>query len=93
MNMIKPNILKFSVKNFLADLPNMLNKNFEAILSTIASVFDYDNNMLKAQAIETNTAKMVTLNVNNINVIMQDGTVVSIAELIHRVHELESKIN
>lgn len=92
MAIVKPIIKTFSIKNFLADLPSMLNANFEAITNMLSSVFDYSKNLLKVTSIETNTANITTLNASEITVIV-DGNPVSLNELVNRVKELENKIN
>lgn len=80
---------KLSIKNFIGDLPNIINANFEKVSNFINSIFNEDTDTLHVKgAIIDNKVTANTVIANNL-VIGDNGNRVSIAEIIERLEKLE----
>lgn len=80
---------KLSIKNFIGDLPNIINANFEKVSNFINSIFNEDTDTLHVKgAIIDNKVTTNTVIANNL-VIGDSGNRVSIAEIIERLEKLE----
>lgn len=82
---------KLSIKNFIGDLPNMINANFDKIKTFIDEIFANDTLVVKNASIEGNiTANSITA--NNITITLENGNKTSVAELLDRIYTLEQTI-
>ena len=83
---------KLSIKNFIGDLPNIVNSNFEIVKSFIDSIFDVETNTIHTR--NAAVKSKVTANsviANNIVVNGSNGKSVSMGELLERLENLETK--
>lgn len=82
---------KLSIKNFIGDLPNLINTNFDKIKNFIDEIFVNDTLVVKNASIEGNvTANSITA--NNITITLENGNKTSVAELLDRIYTLEQTI-
>ena len=82
---------KLSIKNFIGDLPNIINANFDKIKNFIDEIFVNDTLVVKNASIEGNvTANSITA--NNITITLENGNKTSVAELLDRIYTLEQTI-
>ena len=82
---------KVSIKNFISDLPRLLNENFNAISEVISRFYDEDtrkvtaNNMEVSGNITTNS-----LTTNSANFRLSNGSTITIEEILTRLSNLEN---
>lgn len=82
---------KLSIKNFIGDLPNIINANFDKVKNFIDEIFVNDTLFVKNASIEGNvTANSITA--NNITITLENGNKTSVAELLDRIYTLEQTI-
>jgi hypothetical protein len=85
---------KLSIKNFIGDLPNIVNTNFEKVSDFIYSIFNEDTNTIHAKgAIIENQVTANSVITNNLIISDSDGKTVSFAEMIERLEKLEQNNN
>lgn len=83
---------KLSIKNFLGDLPRILNENFTKIKDTIERF--YADGKLKADSVEaTGEIKANSISASTATFKLGNGQTVSINELIDRIEALERAQN
>ena len=81
---------KLSIKNFIGDLPNIINANFEKVSNFINSIFNEDTDTLHVKgAIIENRVTANTIITNNLVISDSEGNKVSFAEMIERLEKLE----
>lgn len=89
----------FSIKNFISDLPKMLNENFAAIKKRIDTFFTEDDTLTVKSAkvtgsTESNSVSAQTVTVKTKGLYWHDGSkFVGISELVDRIEKLERKVN
>lgn len=87
---------KFSVKNFLADLPRMLNEAFGKICDCIFSFYDADNgdiHLKNISKIEASYIDATTIVAQNIRFKGSDGTMYNYNDIGTILEKIEKKIN
>lgn len=83
---------KLSIKNFIGDLPNIVNSNFEVVKSFIDSIFDTETNTIHVRnAVVKSKVTANSVIANNIVVSGSNGKSVSMGELLERLENLETK--
>jgi deoxycytidylate deaminase len=83
---------KLSIKNFIGDLPNIVNSNFEVVKSFIDSIFDTETNTIHVRnAVVKSKVTANSVIANNIVVNGSNGKSVSMGELLERLENLETK--
>ena len=83
---------KLSIKNFIGDLPNIVNSNFEIVKSFIDSIFDTETNTIHVRnAVVKSKVTANSVIANNIVVNGSNGKSVSMGELLERLENLETK--
>ena len=82
---------KLSIKNFIGDLPNIINANFDKIKAFIDEIFVNDTLVIKNASVEGNiTANSITA--NNITITLENGNKTSVAELLDKIYTLEQTV-
>lgn len=85
------NLDKISVKSFISDLPRVFNGNFTAIKNFLDNIFNSADRKMTIDNISVNG----TIDANSVtaqNLFIKTGsTKISIADLVKRIEDLESK--
>lgn len=75
-----------SIKNFIGDLPNIINSNFQIIKKFVEKIFDESTNTLSASNVKaTNKVYANTVVANNIVINLDDGKTLSLAEILEKL--------
>lgn len=82
----------FSIKNFIADMPRMLNKVFSTIYNCIKDFYDPNTNKVKCDSVETSYLSATTIVAQNLSFRGSNNEICDFASLISRIESLESKI-
>ena len=88
---------KLSIKNFIGDLPRILNKNFDALKTVLDNIVDNKDPKSAAHTISASAVNVTgvvdanTISANNI-VLKITGKKYSLVDLIARVEELEETL-
>lgn len=79
-----------SIKNFIGDLPNIINTNFKKISDFISSIYDEETKTLYAKeaSIEGGLSAN-TITTNNLIINDEHGKKISFAEILVRLENLE----
>jgi len=83
---------ELSIKNFMGDLPRIINENFAKLAKFLGNLYDEENERLVARNVEAEgevTAN--TVNVNNL-IIKVNGKDYSLAQVIEKLERLEDKV-
>ena len=80
-----------SIKNFIGDLPNIINSNFQVIKKFVEKIFDENTNTLSASNIKaTNKIYANTVVANNIVINLDNGKTLSLAEILKKLDIMAS---
>ena len=80
-----------SIKNFIGDLPNIINSNFQVIKKFVEKIFDENTNTLSASNIKaTNKIYANTVVANNIVINLDNGKTLSLAEILEKLDIMAS---
>jgi hypothetical protein len=75
-----------SIKNFIGDLPNIINSNFEIIKKFVEKIFDEKSNTITATNIRAQSKVYTnTLVANNIIINLDNGKTISLAEILEKL--------
>lgn len=75
-----------SIKNFIGDLPNIINSNFQVIKKFAEKIFDESTNTLSASNVKaTNKIYANTIVANNIVINLDNGKTLSLAEILEKL--------
>ena len=83
---------KFSIKNFISDLPRMLNEAFSVIYKCITSFYDPDKDTLKSSSAEIDYITASTIVCQNITIKNSDSSIIDPAIAIE-IKALKEKID
>ena len=72
---------KLSVKNFIADLPRIINDNFNVIKKKFEDLFPENDKSIKLDAADISRINCNTIQANNVYV-TKDGKVITLEEYI-----------
>ena len=84
---------KFSISNFLSDLPRMLNDAFGAIVECIMSFYDPESKALKSERLETNYIEATTIVTQNIRFNSDNGVVYDLENIGNEIEDIKRKLN
>ena len=80
-----------SIKNFIGDLPNIINSNFQVIKKFVEKIFDENTNTLSASNVKaTNKIYANTVVANNIVINLDNGKTLSLAEILEKLDIIAS---
>ena len=75
-----------SIKNFIGDLPNIINSNFQIIKKFVEKIFDESTNTISASNVKaTNKVYANTVVANNIIINLDNGKTLSLAEILEKL--------
>lgn len=83
----------FSIKNFITDLPKMLNKAFETIYRCITDFYSPDSNKVKCANVEAGYIDATTVVTQNLTFKGSNGQVYRYDDIATKIAELEERIN
>ena len=83
----------FSIKNFIADLPKMLNNIFTTIYKCITDFYDPDSNKIKCNKIEAGYIDATTIVAQNLTFKGSNGEMYNYNDIATIIGELERKVN
>ncbi len=83
----------FSIKNFVADLPRMLNNVLTTICTCITDFYDPNTNKIKVTKIEAGYIDATTIVAQNITFKGSNGEMYNYNDIATILHELENKVN
>ena len=93
---VRSKCTKFSIKNFVADLPRMLNEAFSTICDCIFSFYDADNgdiHLKNIAKIEASYIDATTVVAQNLRFKGSDGTMYNYNDIGSILEKIEKKIN
>ena len=93
---IRSKCTKFSIKNFISDLPKMLNDAFNTICDCIFSFYDADNGEIHLKniaKIEASYIDATTVIAQNLRFKGSNGTIYNYNDIGSILERIESKIN
>lgn len=93
---VRSKCTKFSIKNFVADLPRMLNEAFSAICDCIFRFYDADNGDIHLKNIaklEASYIDATTVVAQNLRFKGSDGTMYNYNDIGSILEKIEKKIN
>lgn len=83
----------FSIKNFITDLPRMLNNAFAIVSDVILKFYDADKNKLEATFVEADNITASTIITQNITFTGSNGSRFKYDDIATKLANLEEKIN
>lgn len=83
----------FSIKNFIADLPKMLNNVFTIIYKCITDFYDPDANKIKVNKLEAGYIDATTIVAQNLTFKGSNGELYNYNDIATILGELERKVN
>lgn len=90
---------KFSIKNFVADLPRMLNDAFTVLYDCITTFYNPDDNSIKCRKLDVTYIDATTVVAQNLRFKGSNGVIYNyndigkiLSELEERVQNIESTI-
>lgn len=83
----------FSIKNFIPDLPRMLNEVLTVIHDQIAGFYFPDENKIKCNKVESGTVEATTVITQNLTFKGSKGELMNYEDLASRVAALERKLS
>ena len=83
----------FSIKNFIPDLPRMLNEVLTVIHDHISKFYFPDENKIKCNKVESGIVEATTVITQNLSFKGSKGEIYNYDDLAHRIAELEKKVN
>lgn len=83
----------FSIKNFIADLPRMLNETFTIIYNCITKFYDPDQNKVKCNKLEASYIDATTIVAQNLTFKGSNGETYNYNDIAATLSALEQKIN
>ena len=83
----------FSIKNFIADLPKMLNNTFTTIYKCITDFYDPDSNKIKCNKMEVGYIDATTIVAQNLTFKGSNGEMYNYNDIATIIGELERKVN
>ena len=93
LNNLKDLCTKFSVRNFITDLPRMLNDAFMVIYNVITKFYDIDNDKIRATKGDIDYLTASTLVTNNLTFNSSTGEKFNYSELVSEISSLKEKID
>lgn len=87
---------QLSIKNFIGDLPNIINSNFEIIKTFFSNFFIKDNDKMSLQNINKINATIIdcsSINAANILIKKEDASLISLDRYINECIETYIKNN
>ena len=83
-----------SIKNFIGDLPNIINSNFQIIKKVVEKIFDENTNTLTATNVRAQSKVYTnTIVANNIIINLDNGKTLSLAEILEKLNMLQDDSN
>lgn len=82
---------KLSIKNFIGDLPNIINTNFEKVSKFITSIFDEETETLHVKNAKVESKVTANTVISNNIIINANGSKISFAEIVERLEKLEKE--
>lgn len=80
-----------SIKNFIGDLPNIVNTNFQIIKKFVEKIFDDNTDTLTATNVRAQSKIYAnTIVANNIIINLDNGKTLSLAEILEKLDNLQS---
>lgn len=83
----------FSIKNFITDLPKMLNNVFTIIYKCITDFYDPDANKIKVNKLEAGYIDATTIVAQNLTFKGSNGELYNYNDIATILEELERKVN
>ena len=83
---------KFSIKNFLADLPRMLNDSFTTIYNCICDFYNPDDHSIEATKLHATYIDATTVVAQNLRFKGDNGEVYNYSDIGNLLSEIESKL-
>lgn len=75
-----------SIKNFIGDLPNIINSNFEIIKKFVEKIFDEKSNTITVTNVKAQSKVYAnTIVANNIIINLDNGKTISLAEILEKL--------
>ena len=93
---VRSKCTKFSIKNFVADLPRMLNEAFGTICDCIFSFYDADNSDIHLKNIaklEASYIDATTVVAQNLRFKGSDGTIYNYNDIGSKLEQMEKTLN
>lgn len=83
-----------SIKNFIGDLPNIVNTNFQIVKKFVEKIFDDNTDTLTATNVRAQSKIYAnTIIANNIIINLDNGKTLSLAEILEKLDRLQSDSN
>lgn len=84
---------KFSIRNFITDLPRMLNEAFTVIYEVVTKFYDISNDKIKVNSADIDYLRATTIVSNNITFNSSTGETFNYANLTNEIDELKSRLD
>lgn len=84
---------KFSIKNFISNLPNMLNNAFGILSNVIISFYDPDTKTLTAIKAEIDTINATTIITKNIRFSSSTDEIMSYEDLVAEIVNIKARLD
>ena len=84
---------KFSIKNFVADLPRMLNDAFKKIVECITDFYDPDNETLTAKRLDVTYIDATTIVAQNIKFKADNGQTFTLNDIANSISQVKEFMN
>lgn len=84
---------KFSINNFLADLPRLLNEAFTTVVNSILGFYDPDSGILKCKKLEATYIDATTIVAQNLRFKGNNGTLYNFDDIASIIGNLEKKVD
>jgi hypothetical protein len=93
LSQLKELCTKFSVKNFVADLPRMLNEAFTVLYNCITSFYNPDDNSIKCDKLNVTYVDATTIVAQNLRFKGSDGVIYNYNDIGTILSNIEKKLN
>lgn len=81
-----------SVKNFISDLPRILNANFTALKDAIEGFYDSDKDKITATSAKfSGSVEANSIKANSAKFTLSSGDTITIEEIVSRLESLENE--
>jgi len=87
------NCTKFSINNFVSDLPRLLNKAFSTLIDCITQFYNPDKDKITCSNADIEYLTVTSLVANNLSLRDDAGAVYTLQGLADMVNELKEKVN
>jgi len=83
----------FSIKNFIPDVPRMLNEVFTKIFTCITDFYDPDNNSISCNRLKVGYIDATTIVAQNLTFKGQNGELYNYNDIAKIIDDLTNKVN